>query len=61
MANKEEVLKMLDAINGGTYNRRDLAGVFESMVEALGYAPAPAPAPAEEPEVDDDEPNFSNG
>ena len=66
MANKEEVLQMLDAIDGGTYNRRDLLKVYQSMVEALGYAPAPAPAPApepapvEEPEVNDDAPNFSN-
>jgi hypothetical protein len=68
MANKEEVLQMLDAIDGGTYNRRDLLKVYKSMVDALGFAPAPAPAPeptpepepADESEVDDDGPNFSN-
>ena len=66
MANKEEVLRMLDAINGGSYNRRELSTVFTSMVEALGFAPAPAPAPTPEPEpaddseVDNDGPNFSN-
>ena len=64
MANKEEVLRMLDAINSGSYNRRELSTVFTSMVEALGFAPAPAPTPEPEPtgesEVDDDGPNFSN-
>jgi hypothetical protein len=66
MANKEEVLQMLEAIDGGTYNRRDLLKVYKSMVDALGFAPAPAPAPepepapVEEPEVNDDAPNFSN-
>ena len=66
MANKEEVLKMLEAIDGGTYCRRDLLEVFKSMVEALGFAPepapapAPAPTPAPEPEANDDAPNFSN-
>ena len=65
MANKEEVLRMLDAINSGSYNRRELSTVFTSMVEALGFAPAPAPTPepeaADGSEVDDDGPNFSNG
>jgi|TARA_R100000908_G_C3719223_1_gene122672 hypothetical protein len=67
MANKEEVLKMLEAIDGGTYYRRDLLEVFKSMVEALGFAPEPeptpepAPEPAPEPEANDDAPNFSNG
>lgn len=66
MANKEEVLRMLEAINGGSYNRRELSEVFTSMVEALGFTPTPAPAPTPEPEpadeseVDDDGPNFSN-
>lgn len=66
MANKEEVLRMLEAINGGSYNRRELSEVFTSMVEALGFAPTPAPEPTPEPEpadeseVDDDGPNFSN-
>ncbi len=66
MANKEEVLRMLEAINGGSYNRRELSEVFSSMVEALGFAPTPAPEPTPEPEpadeseVDDDGPNFSN-
>lgn len=63
MANKEEVLKMLEAIDGGTYYRRDLLEVFKSMVEALGFAPEPEPTPkpAPEPEANDDAPNFSNG
>lgn len=63
MANKEEVLKMLEAIDGGTYYRRDLLEVFKSMVEDLGFAPEPEPAPepAPEPEANDDAPNFSNG
>lgn len=66
MANKEEVLRMLEAINGGSYNRRELSEVFTSMVEALGFAPTPAPEPTPEPEpadeseVDYDGPNFSN-
>ena len=66
MANKEEVLRMLEAINGGSYHRRELSEVFTSMVEALGFAPTPAPEPTPEPEpadeseVDYDGPNFSN-
>ena len=64
MASRTEVLEMLDAIDGGSYNRRDLLKVFKSMAEDLGFVsepePAPEPAPVDEPEVDDDSPKFSN-